>query len=301
LLEEAIFVREIIGSDALEAAISAERNTRVFIFIPYMFGTTYWGARAAGRAYLIPCIHDESYAYMQLYRQLIESAHGLLFNAPAEERLARRLYRIGHRRSEVLNVGVDLHHTGDAAHFQRSYGIDEPFVLYTGRRDPHKNTPLLFEYFARYRAAGGRLRLVCVGSGMPLPDALVQRGAAVDLGFVPVEDKFDAYAAATVLCQPSRNESFSLVLMEAWSCGTPALVHSDCAVTREFCELSNGGLHFRTYEEFAACLDWLLEHPARARQMGQAGKAYVRQNFDWDIIIGRLLTFLSKHERRRCG
>lgn len=301
LLEESIFVREIIGSDALEDAIRAERQARVFLFIPYMFGTTYWGARAAARPYLIPCIHDERYAYMQVYRQLIEGAWGLLFNAPAEERLAHRLYRIEHDRTQVLHVGVDLDHTGDAQRFQRTCGIEEPFMLYAGRRDPHKNTPLLFEYFRRYRAQGGTLRLVCVGSGMPIPADLLHAGAAVDLGFVPVEDKWDAYAAATVLCQPSLNESFSLVTMEAWSCGTPALVHSDCEVTREFCQLSNGGLHFRTYEEFAACLHWFAEHPAQARQMGQAGGAYVRANFTWDSILARLLAFLRRHEGYQNG
>ncbi len=300
LLEEAIFVREIIGSDALEAAIGAERHDRIFIFIPYMFGTTYWGARAAGRSYMIPCIHDEAYAYMQLYRQLIEGAHGLLFNSPAEERLARRLYRLDGHRMQVINEGVDLHYTCDADRFRRAYSIDDPFMLYAGRRDPTKNTPLLFEYFERYRQQGGALRLVCIGSGMSIPDELVRSSTAIDLGFVPVQDKFDAYAAASVLCQPSRNESFSLVMMEAWSCGTPALVHSDCAVTREFCEQSGGGLHFRTYEEFVACIDWLAEDSERAQRMGRSGAAYVRQNFDWDVIVRRLLAFLHQHERSRC-
>ncbi len=296
LLEEAIFVREIIGSDALEDAIRAERQQRVFVFIPYMFGTTYWGARAAARPYLIPCIHDECYAYMRLYRELIEGAWGLLFNSPAEERVAQCLFQLDHTRTQVINEGVDMQYSGDAERFRQTYGIDDPFVLYAGRRDPHKNTPLLFDYFRRYRQEGGTLRLVCVGSGTPIPDDLVRNGSVIDLGFVPPEHKFDAYAAATVLCQPSRNESFSLVMMEAWSCGTPALVHSECDVTREFSQLSNGGLHFRTFDEFAACLDWFMEHPNEARRMGQAGGAYVRANFTWDTILARLLAFLRRHE-----
>lgn len=293
LLEETVFVREIVGSDALETAIAAERDRRLFIFIPYMFGTTYWGARVAGNAFMIPCLHDEAYAYMRLYRQLIETAHGLIFNSPAEQRLARRLCSLHSERLLLLGEGVDMDIAGDAVAFREKYRIEGSFVLYAGRRDATKNTPLLLDYFQRYREGGGDLQLVCIGGpGEPLPAALTESGTAVDLGFLALKDKYNAYAAATVLCQPSLNESFSLVMMEAWSCGTPALVHSGCAVTRDFCERSGGGLPFRTYDEFAGCLDWFQELPSDAQQMGAAGEAYVRRHFTWDTIMARMLAFL---------
>jgi glycosyltransferase involved in cell wall biosynthesis len=299
LIEEAVFVREIVGSDELEAAIAADRR-RLFVFIPYMFGTTYWGARAAGRAYVIPCVHDECYAYMRLYQQAIATSHALIFNSPAELALAQRLFRFDHRRSLLLGTGVDMDFAGSAERFRERYGIAEPFVLYVGRRDDTKNTPLLLDYFARYRAAGGPLRLVCVGGpGEPLPESLTD-GAAVALGFLSVQDKYDAYAAATVLCQPSIKESFSLVVMESWVCGTPVLVHSDCVVTRDFCERSGGGLHFRSYEEFAGSLEWLHAHAEMANRMGRAGSAYVRAHFNWDAIITRLLAFLRDEGKNEC-
>jgi glycosyltransferase involved in cell wall biosynthesis len=300
LIEEAVFVREIIGSDELEAMIAADRR-RLFVFIPYMFGTTYWGARAARRAYVIPCVHDECYAYMRLYQQAIATSHALIFNSPAELRLAQRLFTLDHCRSLMLGEGVDMDFVGSAERFRERYRINEPFVLYVGRRDDTKNTPLLLDAFARYRAAGGTLRLVCVGGpGEPLPESLTRGGAAVALGFVPVQDKYDAYAAATALCQPSLKESFSLVVMESWVCGTPVLVHSDCAVTRDFCERSGGGLHFRSHDEFAGSLEWLHAHPQMARRMGRAGAAYVRAHFNWDAIITRLLAFLRDEGENEC-
>jgi glycosyltransferase involved in cell wall biosynthesis len=299
LLEEAVFVREIIGSDELEAAIAAEAVQRLYIFTPYMFGTSYWGARATQRPYLIPCLHDEPYAMMQLYAQLFETASGLLFYSPAEQRLARQLYDLPPERLRWLGGGIETDLRGDAARFRRSYSIKGPFLLYAGRRDPTKNTPLLFDYLRRYRAEGGTLRLVCIGgSGQPVPPDLLASGAVLDLGFVPVQDKYDACAAASVLCQPSRNESFSIVIMEAWVCGTPVLVHSDCAVTREFAELSGGGLHFRSYAEFVGCLEWLATHPDEARRMGAAGGGYVRRHFTWEAVLARLLGFLQQAEAR---
>lgn len=293
LLEEAVFVNQIIRSDALEAAIAAERDRRLWLFIPYMFGTTYWGARATDRAYLIPCLHDEPYSRMELYKQAIEGAHALLFLSPAEKALAERMFDLEHSRTLAWGTGVETTMQGDAQRFRARYGVDGPFVLYAGRRDPTKNTPLLLDYFSRYHAAGGELRLVCIGGpGEPLPPELTESGAAVDLGFLSPQDKYDAYAAATLLCQPSVNESFSLVMMEAWICGTPVLVHSDCAVTRSFCEASDGGLHFRNYDEWLGCVEWFHAHPATARRMGGAGGDYVREQFRWEAVIGRLLQFL---------
>ncbi len=295
LLEQAVFVREIIGSDELEAAIEIDAAKRLYIFTPYMFGTSYWGARATKRAYLIPCLHNEAYAYMLLYRQLIEAAYALMFYSPAEQRFAQHLYTLNRTPMLLLGVGIETDTAGDAGRFRQKYGIEEPFLLYAGRRDTTKNTPLLLSYFEHYRQAGGHLRLVCIGGpGEPLPAALLDSGAALDLGFLPTQDKHDAYAAASVLCQPSRNESFSIVVMEAWISGTPVLVHSDCAVTREFCELSGGGLHFRTYDEFAGCLAWLEEHPQTARMMARSGAAYVYQHFTWDHVLARLLSFLRQ-------
>jgi glycosyltransferase involved in cell wall biosynthesis len=293
LLEEAVFVREIIGSDALEQAIVAERAQRIFIFIPYMFGTSYWGAQLAGRAFLIPCLHDEAYAAMRLYQLALDAAYGLIFHAPAEERFAHELGVVGRKPTVCLGVGVETGYSGDAARFRERFGITAPFVLYAGRRDGTKNTPLLFEGFRRYRQQGGVLHLVCIGGpGDALPADLVAEGVAHDLGFVRVAEKFDTCAAATALCQPSLHESFSIVLMEAWVAGTPVLVHSDCAVTREFCEMSGGGLDFRDAEGFSRQLTAIAADSALAERMGAAGRAFVLENYSWDTVLSRLLEFL---------
>ncbi|NJM07996.1 glycosyltransferase family 4 protein [Candidatus Gracilibacteria bacterium] len=286
LRDEAVFVREIIGSDTLEQAIVAERAQRIFIFIPYMFGTSYWGAQLARRAFLIPCLHDEAYAYMHLYQLALGAAHGLIFHAPAEERFAHQIGVVGRKPTVCLGVGVETGYTGDAARFRARFGIHAPFVLYAGRRDATKNTPLLFAGFRHYREQGGTLQLVCIGGpGEALPADLVAQGAAHDLGFVGVAEKFDACAAASALCQPSLHESFSIVLMEAWIAGTPALVHSDCTVTREFCAMSGGGLDFRDAEGFSRQLSAIVADAENARRMGAAGRAFVLANYTWDTVL----------------
>ena len=86
-----------------------------------------------------------------------------------------------------------------------------PFLLYVGRHDHGKNLDGLLADFGRYRARGGRMRLVRVGAGaLPVPSRL--REAVVDLGVLSEQGKLDAGAAATALCVPGVNESFSIVL-----------------------------------------------------------------------------------------
>ena len=109
-----------------------------------------------------------------------------------------------------------------------------------------------------------------------------------------IRDRYNAMAAAELLCQPSHNESFSLVIMESWLCGRPVLVHAKCAVTRDFARRSNGGLYFKDYFEFEGCVQYLLSHPEAAKTMGENGGQFVRENFDWDVIVEKYKTFFQK-------
>ena len=112
-----------------------------------------------------------------------------------------------------------------------------------------------------------------------------------------MQDKYDAYAAADIFCMPSVNESFSIATMESWLMETAVLVHGHCAVTREHCLKSNGGLYFTNYDEFAATVDYLLDNPAIARQMGRNGRQYVLDNFQWPTVIAKYQQLIETIER----
>ncbi len=289
--DERVFMEEMLRAPALYDFIAAEAARRLYVFIPYLFATTYYGAQVCPeRSIIIPCLHDEAYARLGLYREVLPRARALVFHTEAERALADRLFpgAPGQLR-QVLGEGVDTDAAGDAARFRQRHGLDGPIVLYAGRREPGKNTPLLLDYWARYWPAHGRQRgatLVLVGPGAVAVPPAAAAGVR-DLGFVSAQEKHDAHAAATVFCLPSVNESFSIVLMESWLHETPALVHAGCAVTVEHCRHANGGLYFAGYDEFAATLDYLFDHPAAAAAMGRGGRAYVLSRYRWPVIIPR--------------
>lgn len=290
-LEEEAFVRESIHSDALYAFLGAERDRYWYCFIPYLFGTTLEGALVAPeRSFLIPCLHDEPYAYLQRTREVLRRVRAVLFHTEAELALARRVAGDGGGAFHLVGEGVDTAITGQGERFRRRYRMGNPFLVSVGRKVKEKNTPLLVEYFAKYQFThpGSPLRLLLAGGGrVKIPDRLL--GMVLDLHYLPLQDTYDACAAAVALCQPSLRESFSLVLMEAWLLGAPVLVHADCPVTLEHCLASDGGLAFSDYFEFAEAVDLLLTDPELRQRLAANGRRYVLERYHWDRITANFL------------
>lgn len=292
--EEQTFLDEMFRCPTLFVHIEKHQNDALFFFVPYMFPTTYRGAQICpARSAIIPCLHDEGYAHLDIFRRLMPTVRAQLFFVEAERRLSERLYGSPPRQIRaVVGGGVEDDVRGDPAAFRRDFGIDGPFFLTVGRKEAGKNVPQLLEHWHRYtRNRPGAPKLVLLGKGqvaMPATDAIV------DLGFVSLQDKANAYAAATALIQPSRNESFSLVLMESWLQQTPALVDGHGAVTRDHVTRANGGLYYENYAEFAATVDYLLQHEAIRRKMGQNGRQYVLKHYRWPHIIAQYAQIIDQ-------
>jgi glycosyltransferase involved in cell wall biosynthesis len=258
----------------------------LMIFMPYLFGTTIYGSALwPDKSVICPCLHDEPYASFSDVRLMLQSARGLMFLSAPEQTLAERRLGVRHPAARLIGVGMDPL-SADGERFRGKFGLTGSFVLYAGRLDPMKNVMQLFSHFMAYceaRPESG-LKLVLAGSG-PLP--VPQHPDIVHVGYLSSDDLHDACAAATVLCQPSLVESFSIVLMEAWLARKPVLVHGHCPVTRHHVLQSNGGLYYASAEEFAATLDWLLNHRQQLVQMGEQGRSYVLREFNWPTVLDR--------------
>lgn len=294
--EEEIYVKEMINSPGLYEYIEKHQEEYgLFVFIPYMFGTTYYGIQICPhKSVLIPCFHDESYIYMDVFQEVFRNVAGMIFHAQPEAELAHRVFDLEKVKTVVPGEGIRTEITCDADRFRKKYKIPGPFVLYAGRKDHGKNTDLLLKYFVRYKKRNpGPLRLVLIGGGdQKLPAGM--RRDILDPGYIPEQDKYDAYAAAMLLCQPSSCESFSLVLMESWLCRRPVLVNAACEVTKNFAKLSNGGLWFSGYAQFEETLRYMEQHPKEADRMGEQGREYVIRHFSWDVVTEKYLAFFEQ-------
>ncbi len=296
--EEKLFFREMINSPALYSYIQEKEYLYdLFVFMPYMFGTTFFGVLSCPpeKTVMLPCFHDESYAHMLILRQTYINIRGMIFNSHSERELANKLYDLQEVEQAVIGVGMNTNIKGNATDFRSKFGINKPFVLYAGRKEQGKNVDTLIKYFTEYKKRNPRTEteLILIGGGTAdIPQEA--ESYIKDLGFVDVQDKYNAMAAAEVLCQPSLNESFSIVIMESWLMGRPVLVHGKCPVTFDFVRRSQGGLYFKDYYEFEGCLNWISANPDKAAVLGGRGGEFVRENFRQSIITNKYLKFFER-------
>lgn len=296
--EETTFLREMVNSpDMYDYLREHSEDYHRYVFIPYMFGTTYYGIQACPfKSILIPCFHDESYAYFRHFRETFRDLRGIVFNAKPEQELANEILDLRTVKQLLLGIGIETDIDYDADRFRKKYNINSPYIIYAGRKDEAKNINTLIKYFDEYRKRNKdsrqNIKLVLIGGGeVNIPDSI--KDDVYDLGFVDIQDKYDACAGALCLCQPSKNESFSIVIMESWLCKRPVLVHNQCNVTSNFVKESNAGLYFDNYFEFEGCINYYIDNPQTAAKMGEAGRQYVLDNFKWDVIMKKFLDFLN--------
>jgi glycosyltransferase involved in cell wall biosynthesis len=290
--EEELWFREN-GPDAPDLIEHLRRHGSDYdrvLFWSYRYSDTYFGLPlVADRAVLVPTAEDDPLIHVDGLRRFFALPKGFLFLTPEEETLVAARARPG-TPSAVIGCGLDP--ATSAADLTRLDGlqITDPFVLYLGRIDPNKGCGALVRHFLRYADVGRRVQLVMAGpASMTIPDHPLVR----PLGFVDDAVRDALLARARALVMPSPFESLSMVLLEAWNRGLPALVNARCKVLRGQVERANGGLYYGSSAEFAGALDYLLDHADDARQLGAQGLAYVDREYRWPIVMEKIERLLA--------
>ncbi|MDR0993447.1 MAG: glycosyltransferase family 4 protein [Verrucomicrobiota bacterium] len=291
--EELRWLQNGVNSSALLRHLDQHASGYRAIFLgPYLFGLIYFAALAhPERSLLIPCLHDEPFARLACMKRLFSEPAGCLFNSQAERDLAGELFDYPDRKSRIVGMGLTPFEA-DATAFARRHGIDAPYVLYSGRREPLKGTPLICDYMDAFRQRTRRdIRVVFTGSGaIDAPAGLWP--AIFDAGFVSEQEKHEAMAGAVSFLHPSINESFGIVLLESFLAGTPALVHAKSRVLVSQSRAAGAGLWFRHYPDFETELLYYLDHPEERKAMGEKGRQFVAREYAWPAIEQKFLDAL---------
>ena len=238
----------------------------VFIFCTYLYYPTVMGVSEAGnKAIMAPFAHDEPFMKMKLYKDLFHSASGFIFETPEERRLIRDKFHNYDIPYVVGGAGVDVPADVSGERFKQKYNLDE-YIIYAGRIDEGKNCPELFDFFIRYKKEHpSPVKLVLIGkSVIEIPN----HPDIVSLGFVSEQDKFDGIAGSRFLVLPSKFESLSIVVLEAFSLKKPVLVNGECAVLKGHCDRCEGGLYYTDYSEFSSKMTLLMNDELLRDEMG---------------------------------
>lgn len=269
------------------------REYAAVIFSPYLFWSTlYCAGIAPERTILMPCLHDEPYAYLRSVAAALASSAAVWFLSEPEHQLGHRLAPLApHHR--VVGAAVDVPESYDRSGFRERHDLRRPYVLYAGRREGGKGWEQLV---AGFGAAALRHRLpfdlVTVGVGAAeAPPWLEHR--IVDLGYLDPEQVPDAFAAADAFVQPSANESFSRTIMESWLAGTVVIANGASDVVTWHCERSGGGLVYADELELGQCLRFAAEAPKQAAELASRGRDYVLANYTWPTVLDAMESSLE--------
>lgn len=263
-----------------------------FVFFTYIYYPTALGLRlVSDRALLVPTAHDEPPIYLDLYKALFHTPRAILYNTVQERQFLEELFGIGYIPNDVVGVGIDVPAQVNPDAFRQHYGIETPYVIYTGRVSTSKNCEVLLDYFVRYKKVySDPLTLVLVGRAeIPIPE----RPDIVSTGFISDADKFNALAGADAFLLPSKFESLSMVFLESLALGVPVLCEGHSAVLRGHCLSSNAALYYHSYPEFEASLRLLLQNAQLRSVLGRRGQQYVATHYSWETVIHKYRALLA--------
>lgn len=265
------------------------------IFWAFRYAEVYFGLpTVADRAVLVPTAEDDPVIRMDIVGRFLDRPAGYIFLTQEEQELVERRISVPLPPSCIVGSGLDPAPPPVVAPLE-SYGVTRPFALYLGRVDPNKGCETLLQHFFRYaHEHEDGLQLVMAGPvNMPIPDhSRVKR-----LGFVEESVREALLATASMLIVPSRFESLSLVLLEAWNHRLGAVVNGHCQVLKGQALRANGALYYHNYDEFARVLEYLIEHPDVGRQLGEQGLDYVNREYRWPHVIAKIDDLLARIDR----
>jgi len=169
---------------------------------------------------------------------------------------------------------------------ERSEGV----FLFVGHPFAPKGGPEALAAFAAVRAQHPRAELWMVGGQQP-PRA--PQGVQL-LGRLPPADVARCYGRASAFVLPTLREAFGLAFLEAMSFGLPC-IGTDVEAIPEIVVNGETGLLVPPRDPAALhrAMLALLESPARARAMGEAGRARALERFGWDRAVRRMLDIIE--------
>jgi len=136
----------------------------------------------------------------------------------------------------ALGPEVRAARAGEVDDVLRKFSVRPPYVLFVGWADPRKDVATAV---AAHRLANRTVphRLVLTGLAHRnfAPVVVPDLDSVMRLGYVADAELCALLTGAAALVYPSRYEGFGLPPLEAWACGTPALV-SDIPALRESTE-----------------------------------------------------------------
>jgi glycosyltransferase involved in cell wall biosynthesis len=195
-----------------------------------------------------------------------------------------------------INVGK-IKRQVDPGKIKRNYGIHPclPVVLFTGRMSYQKGPDLLVEAAAKVlRKRDAQFVLIGEGEMRTHCEYQAQKlgigNSCNFLGYAPDNTLIDWYNACDLVCVPSRNEPFGIVVLEAWDAQKPVVASDAVALVENF---RTGIIAHKEPSSIAWGLNYVLEGLGRNR-MGEKGYDLLKKRYNWETIARKTIEVYEK-------
>ena len=221
----------------------------------------------------------------------------------------KRLCRNDHEKlMEIIPVPTEFYdtskHSAGSAEIRKRLlkDINGLLLLFVGRLVSVKKVDELISAFCEVRKSYRNASLAIVGDGPEFSrlDKLAigcAKNGIIFTGYVPEDEVFKYYGASDIFINPSHNETYGRIYVEAMSAGKPVITTSGVgAVEDKLCVNNVNSLVIKPgdIDELKAAIIRLIEDSSLRKRLGENALKDVKGKFDYENTLMVMKNFWEK-------
>lgn len=202
-----------------------------------------------------------------------------------------KLLNVSEEKNYVIPNGVDFDYIQSI-----QPDMQKMDIVYVGRLISHKNVDVLLKAIKHVKKTFPQIKCGIIGNGPDL-EKLKKLSASLNLGdnvtfFGFVEKDEDVYSymkSSKIFVLPSTREGFPNTILEANSCGLPAIIvdHEKNAGVGVINDNENGFIVKLSAEEISNKILYLLENEIELTKLNKSSVEFAK-NYDWELIVSKI-------------
>ena len=242
--------------------------------------------------------------FLILSKFLIKRADGIrVVSSGIKDKLIKK--GIDKRKIKVIPTPVDLEKfvRCDPVKVKklRKNHKNRKVIINVGRKDPSKDYKILYKAINLVYQDYKKLAFWQIGNNDYLPEKIKadENLISTSINKINQEELTNYYHASDIYVSSSCSESFGKVLIEAMAAGLPIIATLTTGSKEIVKDGENGFLvPIGDSESLAKKILFLLNNPDKAKEMSQAGRKIVREKFNQDKIIKKIIRFWKELSKK---
>jgi len=178
--------------------------------------------------------------------------------------------------------------------FREKHHPGRKVIINVGRKDPSKDYATLYKAISLVYEDYKKLAFWQIGTDVYLREKIKadENLILTSTDKINQEELTNYYHASDIYVSSSKHESFGKVLIEVMAAGLPVVATATTGSKEIIKDRVNGFLvPIEDSQTLAKKILYLLNNPAKAKQMGEAGRKIVKERFNQQKIIQQIIKF----------